>query len=477
MLYLYELIEWSMSKKELLNAMERAFNPSPDTEGNTPLHYLASADFRSYKEKDEEELLDKLLIHSPDLNATNQKGETVFDMAVKNQRLNLALILLKRGATISNTAVAVNGLFASLYQLRLIIEQMNPEEAEIKNVQRLLEALFAKVDLTSIDEKGNNLLQLAIIENPLPNLLSELLQRDVNVHHRNNEGFTALQLAAKHNLIETVLLLLQHDASCDSIPHFKPHPLTAKELLIHALFKAVNEDDISLLNQVVDCAEALEKKRGIANLKEEIFKSFNEDGLAALHIATQKGRKAFIQALFAQGANPNCLSAKGIKPIFGLKKLNEGWGLVEGILSLYLEQNVLLTDSDEYNRTLLHTYTTWLGSPSLLSLLLTEETLNQTDKFGNTPLMLACYTQNIAAAHFFLEHGASISNKNEEGLDALDIVKIQRSDDERELKRIAKYRPCFWKQEVSNLKKRLREADSLITSMERISNSYTMSPF
>ncbi len=151
-----------------------------DAEGNTP--------FLNASSRNTLEIVKLLSNNVKDYNRANKKGQTALLLAVGSNSPEVVVFLLKKGSDAHSKDI--DGNTAAYY----LAESFNPKKAE--EFENKLNLLHTKgVRLNGIQANGNTLYHYAAKENNIA-LLKRVSNFDIPVNAKNNEGITALHLAA-----------------------------------------------------------------------------------------------------------------------------------------------------------------------------------------------------------------------------------------------------------------------------------------
>ncbi len=163
-----------------------------DAKGFTPIINAAHQNNLVY--------LSFMVEHSDDINVVNKKGFSALMAAIKYNSPEVVSFLIQKGADVSLCDKDNNN---SAYYL---IESFDlKKEEQFKNKLKLL--MDAGFDLTSTSGKGNNLYYLAVQKNNTQ-LLYILDSMKVSLNVKNDEGYTALHIAAMQAIDDQVLKYL-----------------------------------------------------------------------------------------------------------------------------------------------------------------------------------------------------------------------------------------------------------------------------
>lgn len=151
-----------------------------NADGNTPFLNAAS--------QNNMEIVQLLSKNVTDYNTTNKIGQSALMLAVEGNSPEVVEFLLKKGG--NPLAIDANGNSLAFY----LAKSFN--EKNIANFENKLQILQSKgVKLNSIQENGNTLYHFAANEDNLA-LMKRLSEFDIPVNAVNNQGMTALHLAA-----------------------------------------------------------------------------------------------------------------------------------------------------------------------------------------------------------------------------------------------------------------------------------------
>lgn len=151
-----------------------------DADGNTPLGNAAA--------RNTPEVVGILAGEVPDVDAANAEGQTPLMRAVQRNTPAVVSLLLSAGADVSARDKAGNTVS---YYLLGSWDAAHPEAFD----QKLAALQQAGFNLYENQAGGNTLYHLAADANSLP-LLAKVAHESVDVNARNDEGMTALHLAA-----------------------------------------------------------------------------------------------------------------------------------------------------------------------------------------------------------------------------------------------------------------------------------------
>ncbi|GGG41582.1 hypothetical protein GCM10011414_08860 [Croceivirga lutea] len=195
-----------------------------DSEGNTPF-MLAS-------QNNNLEII-KLLAQKVDkINTVNNKGQSALHLATQDNSVDVIRFLVAQGVNIKATDNDGNSL--ALYWL----ESYRPRDMKEFNQKKAFLAQ-SKVDFKASQHNDNTLIHLAAKENNLK-LLKQLEDFSIPINQKNNEGNTALHLAAlSANNDEILKYLISRGAD-----------VSAKTDFEETVFDLASENELLEKNQV-----------------------------------------------------------------------------------------------------------------------------------------------------------------------------------------------------------------------------------
>lgn len=180
--------------------MEQGVNPNAaDHEGNTPLHIAASS-------QSDLAITQLLLARTADINLPNKEGASPLCLAMQYNSIETVELLLHKEA---NTRVTdANGNTLSYY----LMKSYDPKNALLFDKKwRLFTS--RKMDLKTPQGDGNTLFHLAAQKNDLALLEKVQALGGVDINAVNNEGLTALHIAAmKTNTLSILEFLVKNGA-------------------------------------------------------------------------------------------------------------------------------------------------------------------------------------------------------------------------------------------------------------------------
>ena len=305
-----------------------------------PLYYAALCGFRDIAEY----LCDA---HPQDINARGGIRETPLHAAVDNGHLDVAMLLMERGADVESLDsqnmtplhIASSRGYAEVVTL-LIIRGADRNAEEVKQASPLHLA----------SEKGHD------------KIVRLLLDHDALANHPDNSGRTPLHYASREGRNDTVRLLLDHGAVANHPDKYGRTPLHDASLLYH------NDTAWSLLN------------RGA------VVNQPDNSGRTPLYLASRKGYNGTVRLLLDHGAAVNQPDSSGWTPLHHASR--EGH---KDTVQLLLDHGAVADHLDKYGRTPLH-LASLHGRNDIVQLLLNHGAKHP-DNHGRTPLRPASGSQ------------------------------------------------------------------------------------
>ena len=168
-----------------------------DNDGNTVLTNAAI-----YGEK---ELISFLLKNGANLNITNNDGQSPLMLATRHNKSKVMKLIISNGGDLKITDKKNNSITHYLIQ--------SFSEKDIDSFDKKLDLLVENnINFNLNQSLGNTLLHEAVIKNNIT-LIKKLIQFKIPINHKNNNGYTALHLAAmKAKNLEIISFLLNNGA-------------------------------------------------------------------------------------------------------------------------------------------------------------------------------------------------------------------------------------------------------------------------
>ena len=168
-----------------------------DNDGNTVLTNAAI-----YGEK---ELISFLLKNGANLNITNNDGQSPLMLATRHNKSDVMKLIISNGGDLKITDKKNNSITHYLIQ--------SFSEKDTDSFDKKLDLLVENnINFNLNQSLGNTLLHEAVIKNNIT-LIKKLIQFKIPINHKNNNGYTALHLAAmKAKNLEIISFLLNNGA-------------------------------------------------------------------------------------------------------------------------------------------------------------------------------------------------------------------------------------------------------------------------
>ncbi|MDR1398796.1 MAG: ankyrin repeat domain-containing protein [Treponema sp.] len=417
------------------------------------------------------------IVGSTDINATDEQGRTPLYRAVENKDAELAAFFIDRGALVDKAdrqgqtplgVAAANNDVASAAVLARAGANIHHAMPDGKSPARLavdrdgafLEALITEDSITTTDQNGNNILDLAlanpnlkvhaesarslILADAVPtNMANTIIYTyfapavlNANYNYRINDGITPLHAASREGHIGFMEFLIEQGADVNIKNASGSTPLheavrSGKIDAIKVLL--ASQSDINAQdargNSVLHLAirdVPLDTHREIVNLllaQPRINPSlWDEYGDSPLHATiTLKKDPEIIKALLKKGSDVNVRNIEGKTPLYVAIEQNRPQYitvLLEGNSNLFAADNSGVTP---YERALNE-------RADLLPYLITPVTVLQSDGDGNTILHMSVRKGCLDTVQMALDKGARIDARNKVGDTALHIAVRQNNE-------------------------------------------------
>lgn len=168
-----------------------------DKDGNT---VLSNAAIHGKKE-----LISFLLKNHANLNISNNNGQSPLMLATKYNKSDVINLMILNGGNLKKIDKKNNSI------THYLIQSFN--EKDIDSFDKKLEILIENnINFNLNQSLGNTLLHEAVIKNNIT-LIKKIIQFKIPINHKNNNGYTALHLAAmKAKNLEIISFLLKNGA-------------------------------------------------------------------------------------------------------------------------------------------------------------------------------------------------------------------------------------------------------------------------
>jgi ankyrin repeat protein len=335
----------------------------------------------------------RLVAAGASLNARNDSGTGLLQMAVARGQLHLVQFFLEHGA--NPNAQDMRGLSV----LMLASVTGTPD------IVKLLIQAGAKIDQK--DESGRTALLYSLAASsriPLDNIVSMLLAAGADVNASDKNGIDGLALLCVTEQWELVLKLLSAGA---------------KEKLSSCSLQAS-----SALGTTADIESLIE-------LGVDVNRRQKGTEVAALHIAATAGRADVVALLLKARANPNLLDSNGATPLIRAAEAGN-IDVVRTLLEFKPDLNVAALSRDFHDRgTALHVAIN-SHRDDIAGLLIDEgANVDAVDARRETPLMSATLRRNIPVMKKLLDRGANVDLRDESLSTALMKAVVSQAIDQR----------------------------------------------
>ncbi|MDR0411720.1 MAG: ankyrin repeat domain-containing protein, partial [Treponema sp.] len=401
-----------------------------DTEGKTPLHYAA--------ETKNSQLAAFFLAIGAEVDALDKQQRTPLAISIGLEDPSVTRILVAGGADIFHSMPG----------------NTTPAEESLKNLTLLTEVIRTESSIKKTSAEGKNLLDIALSHpesllymqsaeqlilkgaysgDPLFAYLAPAV-RTSNYNIRIADGITPLHFAARQGYLGLIQFLIDRDADVNL-------KTASGSTALHEAAMSGNMNALRILiengadinaqdakgNSVMHIAIPFASHQAILSLLLESGANPNlrdEHGESPLHIVIKLNRVPdTLQTLLNGKADVSIRNIEGKTPLF--LAIEEGKGTY---ISLLLEARADIFAADNSGLTPFEKVLT--EKSPLLPLLITTETVLQSDGMGNTILHIAVKNHaDTGTISSILEKGAFIDARNKEGDTSLHIAVQQ--DDER----------------------------------------------
>ncbi|XP_072334975.1 ankyrin-3 isoform X31 [Scyliorhinus torazame] len=238
-----------------------------------------------------------------------------------------------------------------------------------------------------------------------------LLEKKANPNAKALNGFTPLHIACKKNRIKVMDLLLKYGASIQAVTESGLTPIHVAAFMGHANIvtqlmqrgaspNTTNVRGETALHMAARAGQADVVRHLVQNGAQVEAKA--KDDQTPLHIASRLGKADIVQQLLQHGASPDASTTSGYTPLH--ISAREGH---EDVASVLLEQGASLSVNTKKGFTPLHVAAKY-GKMEVANLLLQKSASpNASGKSGLTPLHVAAHYDNQKVALLLLDQGAS----------------------------------------------------------------------
>lgn len=160
-----------------------------NNEGETPLHYASL--------KGNNDCVEALISLDADINKVNIKGESALHYSIKSKNKNTMITLLKNGINTNICSYNGTALHYAVHDYNVLFDLiLFGVNANLKD--QYGRTVFHELAKTSSDKKED--------------IIKLLSEHNVNINEKDNDGNTALHLAAIHQQYLTMKLLIKYGA-------------------------------------------------------------------------------------------------------------------------------------------------------------------------------------------------------------------------------------------------------------------------
>uniref|UniRef100_A0A8C6YES1 Ankyrin 3 n=1 Tax=Naja naja TaxID=35670 RepID=A0A8C6YES1_NAJNA len=253
-----------------------------------------------------------------------------------------------------------------------------------------------------------------------------LLDKKANPNAKALNGFTPLHIACKKNRIKVMELLLKHGASIQAVTEsgltpihvaaFMGHVNIVSQLMHHgASPNTTNVRGETALHMAARAGQSEVVRSLVQNGAQVEAKA--KDDQTPLHISARLGKADIVQQLLQQGASANAATTSGYTPLH--LSAREGH---EDVASVLLDHGASLSIITKKGFTPLHVAAKY-GKIEVANLLLQKNASpDAAGKSGLTPLHVAAHYDNQKVALLLLDQGASPHASAKNGYTPLHIA-------------------------------------------------------
>ncbi|XP_059193242.1 ankyrin-1a isoform X14 [Centropristis striata] len=411
---------------------------SPQT-GFTPLHIAAH-----YENLNVAQLL---LNRGANVNFTPKNGITPLHIAARRGNVIMVRLLLDRGAQIdAKTKDELTPLHCAARNghvriIEILLDHGAPIQAKTKNglspihmaaqgdhmdcVKQLLQ-YNAEIDDITLD----HLTPLHVAAHCGHHRMAKvLLDKGAKPNSRALNGFTPLHIACKKNHMRVMDLLLKHSASIEAVTESGLTPLHVASFMGHLnIVKILLQKGASpsASNVKVETPLHMASRAGHYEVAEFLLQNAApvdakaKDDQTPLHCAARMGHKELVKLLLEHKANPNSTTTAGHTPLHIAAR--EGHSQTVRIL---LDMEAQQTKMTKKGFTPLHVASKY-GKVDVAELLLERgANPNAAGKNGLTPLHVAVHHNNLDVVNLLVSKGGSPHSAARNGYTALHIASKQ----------------------------------------------------
>ncbi|MFT7805788.1 ankyrin-3-like [Arapaima gigas] len=349
--------------------------------------------------------------HNADVESKVTSGFTPLHIAAHYGNINVATLLLNRGAAVDFTARN------DITPLHVASKRGNG------NMVRLLLDRGAKIDAKTKD--GLTPLHCGA-RSGHEQVVEMLLDRGAPILSKTKNGLSPLHMATQGDHLNCVQLLLQHDVPVDDVTN---DYLTALHVAAHCghykvakviVDKKANPN-AKALNGFTPLHIACKKNR--IKVMELLLKhgasiqAVTESGLTPIHVAAFMGHENIVTQLIHYGASPNTTNVRGETALHMAARAGQ-----TNVVKYLLQNGAKVDIKAKDDQTPLH-ISSRLGKADIVQQLLQHgASANASTTSGYTPLHLAAREGHEDVASVLLERDASLSATTKKGFSPLHVA-------------------------------------------------------
>ncbi len=323
-----------------------------DTAGNTPMHFIAKS--RSPGTG----IIELLVAKGVNIDAKNKDAHTPLDFAVTRKQRDIAELLVSRGAEISTIHSAA--YLGNLDEVEKFVDTGTNIDAEDQEGQTVVDMAVSGgnadvvrflvdkgVDVNQAGESGWTPLHRAASEGR-KNVTKVLIAAGANVNAKDKWGYTALHRAILSYHKDTIKLLVNKGADVNLIPEKDYPPLyyaiwfedmDMVKLLVNkgADVNLKPEKDYPPLHYAVWSKDMDMVKLLVANGAR--FDAKDQDGWTAFRYAVTQGSRDLVELFIAKGADVNAKDEDG-NTLLHSAASGGNWAVVELLVAKGAAVNV-----------------------------------------------------------------------------------------------------------------------------------------
>ncbi|XP_059929603.1 ankyrin-3 isoform X2 [Gadus macrocephalus] len=345
------------------------------------------------------------------VNRTTESGFTPLHIAAHYGNINVATLLLNRGAAVDFmarndiTPLHVASKRGNSNMVKLLLDRGSIIDAKTKD---------GLTPLHCGARSGHE------------QVVEILLDRGAPFLSKTKNGLSPLHMATQGDHLNCVQLLLQHEVPVDDVTN---DYLTALHVAAHCghykvakliVDKKANPN-AKALNGFTPLHIACKKNR--VKVMELLLKhgasiqAVTESGLTPIHVAAFMGHENIVNSLTHHGASPNTTNVRGETALHMAARAGQA-----DVVRYLLQNGAKVETKAKDDQTALH-ISSRLGKADIVQQLLQHgATANAATTSGYTPLHLAAREGHQDVAGLLLESGASLSSSTKKGFSPLHVA-------------------------------------------------------